>query len=70
MMSLQTDIPPALYDDEVVLFIADRYHLTPREMLQRFVAQERHGMAAASGAFQLEANEMAILRDMMAAYHS
>lgn len=68
MMSLQTDIPPAMYDDEVVRFIAGRYHLTPREMLQRFVAQERHGMAAASGAFHLEENEKAILRDMMAVY--
>lgn len=40
MMNKRIDIPAALYDDEVVCFIADRYHTTPQKVIQCFLVQE------------------------------
>ena len=33
-------IPTELYEDEVVSFLADRYHSTPDEIVQCFLAQD------------------------------
>jgi len=72
MMNRQTDVPEEMYDDEVVCFFADRYHVTPRKVMQRFVEQDGSVSEAETtpGTFRLEENEMAILRDMIAVYHS
>ncbi len=71
-MNQQTDIPEEMYNDEVVCFLADRYHITPRKLLQCFIKQDSPAseMVTDSCAFRLEENEMAILRDMLAGYHS
>ncbi len=65
-MNKQTDITTELYDDEVVCFLADRYHTTPNKVLQRFLVQD--GIAAdadeATAGFLLEENEMEILRGL------
>lgn len=63
-------IPEEIYQDEVVLFLADRYHTTPRKVLRRFLEQNGHAPEANTGVFQLEENEMAILRDMLSGNHS
>ena len=38
-MNKRIDIPSELYEDEVVCFLADRYHTTPRKVVQCFLAQ-------------------------------
>ncbi|QJE30039.1 hypothetical protein HHO38_17865 [Parabacteroides distasonis] len=65
MMNQITAIPEKIYQDEVVLFLADRYHTTPRKVLGRFLEQNGHAPEANTGVFRLEENEMAILRDMI-----
>lgn len=65
-MNKQTDIPTELYDDEVVCFLADRYHITPKKVVQCFLVQD--GIVTESNEdidlFQLEDNEMEILRGL------
>lgn len=68
-MNQQTDIPEEIYADEIVCFLADRYHTTPRQVLQRFIGQDNPALETPPGAFRLEENEMAILRDLLAGYH-
>lgn len=65
-MELETDMPEAICDDEIVCFLADRYHTTPREVLRRFLEQERVVPDTGTGTFRLEENEMSMLRDMTA----
>ncbi len=67
-MKQGTDIPEKIYDDEIVCFLADRYHTTPRKVLRQFLEQNTSEMD--TGTFRLEENEMAILRDMMDCDHS
>ena len=58
-------IPTALYEDEVVSFLADRYHSTPNEIVRYFLAQD--GRIEADGkptSFTLEENEMEIMRGL------
>lgn len=66
MMNKRIDIPAALYDDEVVCFIADRYHTTPQKVIQCFLVQD--GVIPVSEVkkmtFHLENNEMEILRGL------
>lgn len=69
-MNQITAISEEIYQDEVVLFLADRYHATPQEVLERFLEQNGHAPEANTGVFQLEENEMAILRDMLSGNHS
>lgn len=64
-MNRRTVIPEEIYKDEVVLFLADRYHTTPRKVMQHFFEQNSHAPEAEPAPFQLEENEMAILRDML-----
>ena len=65
MMLKQIDIPSGFYDDEVVCFIAERYHITTEELVQRFLAQNDAASENGRWAFRLEENEMAILRDLL-----
>ncbi len=65
MMNRRTDIPEEIYQDEVVLFLADRYHTTPREVLQCFHEQNDIACKMTAGTFRLEDNEMAMLHDMI-----
>lgn len=66
MMNKRINIPKALYDDEVVCFIADRYHTTPQKVIQCFLAQD--GITSDPEekpvTFHLENNEMEILRGL------
>lgn len=70
MMNPRIDIPEEIYHDEVVCFLADRYHTTPRKVLQRFLEQNDHAPEAETGSFRLEENEIAILWDMVSGNHS
>lgn len=71
-MSKRMNIPEALYDDEVVCFIADRYHATPQKIIQRFLVQD--GIISNPEeklvTFHLENNEMEILRGLANYSHS
>ncbi len=69
-MNRRTDIPEEIYQDEIVLFLADRYHTTPRKVLRRFLEQNDHAPEAETEPFRLEENEMTILRDMLYGNHS
>lgn len=66
-MTRRTDIPEEIYGDELVRFLAGRYHTTPRKILCRFLEQRdaREAECDAAG-FRLEENEMAMLRDLTA----
>lgn len=64
-MNQRTDIPEEIYQDEVVCYLADRYHTTPQKVLGRFLEQNGHAPEAETEPFRLEENEMAILRDMI-----
>lgn len=64
-MNQRINIPEKIYDDEVVSFIADRYHTTPRKVIERFIKQDEPVFDADTEMFRLEENEMAILRDMI-----
>lgn len=69
-MSRRIVIPEEIYQDEVVLFLADRYHTTPKKVMQHFLEQNSHASEAEPAPFRLEENEMAILRDMLSGNHS
>lgn len=65
MMSKQIDIPTELYDDEVVCFLADRYHTTPKRVVQCFLVQDSIAEPEEDSTFfHLEDNEMEILREL------
>lgn len=71
-MDKRMDIPEALYEDEAVCFIADRYHTTPGQVVQCFLRQnemvpDRNGPLMT---FHLENNEMEILRGLIHGNHS
>lgn len=66
MMDTQINISTELYEDEIVRFIADRYHTSPGEVIKRFLEQEgiipeekRETIIP-----RLEENEMEILRGL------
>lgn len=40
MMNEQIDIPAELYDEEVICYLAERYHSSPREVVRCFLWQE------------------------------
>lgn len=50
------ELPEALCTDEVVCFIADRYHVTPQQLLRYFLYGET--------SIPLEANEVEILNGL------
>lgn len=66
-MDKPIDIPANLYEDEVVCFMADRYHTTTERVMQCFLVQEV-GIPAPekeSFPFRLTDNEMEILRGLL-----
>lgn len=71
-MNKRMDIPEALYEDEAVCFIAERYHTTPRQVVQCFLRQ--NGMVPDREephiTFHLENNEMEIIRGLTGGNHS
>lgn len=64
-MSPSTDIPKEIDNDEIVCFLAERYHTTTQKILQQFLEQNRHNAERITGQFRLEENEMNILREMI-----
>ena len=65
-MDRQIIISPQLFEDEVVCFIADRYHINPQILLQLFLMQ--NGIITDTDnvecELQLEDNEIEILRGL------
>lgn len=61
-MEQRTELPEELCADEAVCFIADRHHVTPRQLLRHFIHMEASGGALA--AIPLEANEIEILKGL------
>ena len=75
MMNRLPDIPTNIYEDEIIDFLAERYHCTPKEIIQSFLAQNgmaQNGMAQntdeKTNSFILEENEMEILRGLTKDY--
>ena len=72
-MEKNNDIPKALYADEAVRFIANRYRVTTQEIVLNFLVQsnividERENETSDC---HLEDNEIEILRGLMDAYNS
>lgn len=60
-----TNVLPALYEDDVVRFIAGRYHVTPQELVERFLADSSSAVPCC-----LEENEKEILWGLMELYSS
>ena len=60
------NIPAELYEDEVVGFLAERYHSTPDEIVQCFFVQDGRMEEADREpiSFTLEENEMEIMRGL------
>lgn len=64
-MNEPTDIPAALYDDEAVCFLADRYRTSPQRILHCFFVQDgRISESEEPAAFRLENNEVELLRGL------
>lgn len=65
-MNRQVNIPTELYDDEVLLFLAYRYNTTAQNVVQCFLMQDKIITEAEEPVnFQLEDNEMEILRGLI-----
>ena len=66
MMNKRIDIPAELYESEVVCFLANRYHTTPKKVVQCFLVQD--GLVTEIdedfATFHLEDNELEILRGL------
>lgn len=60
------DISPELYEEEVVCFLAERYRVTPRQIVRRFIEQEGASVEREEEreTFRLEENEVEILRGL------
>ncbi len=69
-MNRLPDIPTNIYEDEIIDFLAERYHCTPKEIMQCFLTQ--NGMTQntdeKTNSFILEENEMEILRGLTKDY--
>lgn len=65
-MNKRIDIPSELYEDEVVCFLADRYDVTPKEVVQCFLMQDGFVSEPENtpAIFRLEDNEMEIMREL------
>ena len=66
-MDEKVNIPEELYEDEIVGFLADRYHTSPRNIIMQFLWQDREADVPRDSAAGrcLENNEMEILRGLM-----
>lgn len=65
-MKPKTELPEELCADEAVCFIADRHHVTPRQLLRHFLYEEipANIVAPAMRAIPLEPNEIEILKGL------
>lgn len=72
MMNTQINISTELYEDEIVRFIADRYHTSPQEVIKRFLEQEGIILEEKRETIipRLEDNEMEILRGLTNSIHT
>lgn len=62
-MDGRINIPAELLDDEIVCFLADRYHATSIDIVRTFFEQD--GITPTEKPrFRLEDNEMEIMRDL------
>lgn len=71
-MNERIDIPAELYEDEVVCFIADRYHTSAENVVKCFLVQDGiyPEQENAPIDFRLEDNEIEIMRGLMNGGHS
>lgn len=67
-MDRQKYIPEEIYDDEAVIFIAERHHTTPQKVVQCFIGKNGIVPEKETTLFKLEENEARILRDMLKMY--
>lgn len=66
-MESRVVLPENICEDELVDYLAQRYHATPKRIVARFLEQDGIVAAAQNDVpvdFQLTPNEMEILRDM------
>ena len=64
----EKDIPETLYNDAVVDYLAERYHTSPRRVIDRFIQQREDTDNATTAPFHLETNEMELLRSLTKYY--
>lgn len=71
MMNERIDIPAELYEDEVVCFLADRYHTSAENIVKCFLIQDSISPRQENGLanFRLEENEMEIMRGLIYGGH-
>lgn len=62
----EKDIPETLYNDAVVDYLAERYHTSPRKVIDRFIQQKEDN--ATTAPFHLETNEMELLSSLTKYY--
>lgn len=66
MINKQINIAEAVFEDEVVCFLAERYHTSARQIVKEYLIQD--GLLPITDEsdmiFRLEDNEMEILRDL------
>lgn len=67
MMNERIDIPAGLYEDEVVCFLADRYHTSAKNVVKCFLVQDGINPVPENepATFRLEENEMEIMRGLI-----
>ncbi len=70
MKNRRKSVQKQIRNDEIVRYLAERYHTTPLNVLQRFLEQNDPAKDTDCATFRLEENEMAILRDMTLDNHS
>lgn len=65
-MKQKTEFPEELCTDEAVCFIADRHHVTPRQLLRYFLfgGISAEVMEPARATIPLEPNEIEILKGL------
>jgi len=65
-MNRQINISDKLYEDEVVCYLASRYHTTTKKIVQCFLVQDDFipNQEEDSGLLRLEDNEMEIMRGL------
>lgn len=65
-MNQRIEIPASLYEDELIVFLADRYHTTPQKVLTDFLVQDGVISRLVDNAevLTLEDNEVEILRGL------
>lgn len=60
---MTTEIPESIYEDEIVLYLAGRYHISSRQLIENFLHLENSH--ASEPSLHLEDNEMSLLEDII-----